>query len=130
MLTEFSVCIMDSAFAPINMHAGMNMMFPVVQPDNPMNAYYLDQARQYAQRNPHDQHAQALYMHWLQSLQNIEAARVRMQQHAGVPGGQMPAQAQPVPVPSNLTAAPTAPTPPMSAAQAPTMDAARASAIH
>ena len=40
-----------------------------------MNYCYLDQAAQYARRNPHDSYAQALWAHWVRSMAQIEAMR-------------------------------------------------------
>ena len=105
----------ESAVAP--MHASAMSTFPVVHPDNPMNHYCLDQARQHAQRNPYDSQAQAMYMHWLHSIQHIE--RIRQQQMGAQsvyqPVGPTTTAAVPTVVPSNLTGAPHAPTPPLSA---------------
>ena len=115
LLFVFSVTMAESAFAPL--HASAMSSFPIVHPDNPMNHYYLDQARLHAQRNPHDSQAQAMYMHWLHSIQHIE--RIRQQQMGAQsvyqPVGPTTTAAVPTVVPSNLTGAPHAPTPPLSA---------------
>ena len=58
---------------------------PTVDPNNPMNMYYLDQAAQYARRNPHDPYAQALWAHWARSIAQIEALRAGTQQPAQGP---------------------------------------------
>ena len=88
---------------------------PVIDPDNPMNVYYMNQAELHARRNPNDQFAQALWRHWVTTLQQFEAQRRALA--AAVPnspltsGGQQGATA-PSPVPSNLAGASPAPTPP------------------
>ena len=58
---------------------------PAIQFDNPMNMYDKDQAEVHAKRNPHDAHAQALWAHWVTSLQQFEAARLARAQAAAQP---------------------------------------------
>ena len=88
----------ESGFAQA--HAfGTVVDLPVIDPGNPMNAYYFQQVEQHARLNPHDAHAQRMYAHWLHGMQQIEAAR------------RAAAAAASQPVPSNLSGA-EAPTPP------------------
>ena len=106
---------MDSGFAQMPSHGGSSL--PAVDPSNPMNLYYLQHIEQHARRNPHDMNAQRLYAHWLQSMQQIDAARLAaagsatsMPQPMPQPGPLTPGQ-MPQPVPSHLLWA-EAPTPP------------------
>ena len=103
-----------SGFAPT--HAVANLSFPVVNPDDPMNPWYLQQAAEHARRNPNDPTAHVMWQHWLISLQRIEHAR-RSHVPAQAPGMPSapsgPSMPVPPPVPSSFLGA-EAPTPPMS----------------
>ena len=52
-----------------------NTTLPQIDPNNPMNSYYFSQVEAHARRNPHDQNAQLLYVHWIQAMQTIEQMR-------------------------------------------------------
>ena len=69
---------MDSAFGS---YASSFTSFPQIDPNNPMNAYYAEQAVSHARRNPQDAHAQLLAAHWLNAMNAIHAQR-QMQQAA------------------------------------------------
>ena len=71
---------MDSAFGS---YASSFTSFPQIDPNNPMNAYYAEQAVSHARRNPQDAHAQLLATHWLNAMNAIHAQR-QMQQAAQV----------------------------------------------
>ena len=71
----------SSGFAPVS----SSMVFPVVDPQNPMNAYYADQAEQHARRHPNDPQAQALWAFWIRTLAQIEQHR-RAQQMQSMQG--------------------------------------------
>ena len=101
----------SSAFGPMTNPFAMNM--PVIDPNNPMNVYYRDQAIAHAQRCPQDPFAQALAHHWAQAVEQIEAARRQSQAAPPLaPAAGLGHQGAPAPVPSN--AFPEAPTPPQS----------------
>ena len=112
--------MVDSGFAMPNVQCGFE--FPVVDPNNPMNYYYLNQAQAYAQSNPSNVYAQRLLAHWMQAMRQIEQARaMQMAQLQAAQGaaGQPPLQWPPgmagagtapsAPVPSNLLPTPTPP---------------------
>ena len=77
---------------------------PVIDADNPMNTYYMQQAELHARRHPHDAYAQRLWQHWAPTMQRIR--QMRLAQSA---------------VPSSMPQAPAtwpgaeAPTPPITA---------------
>ena len=114
-------------FAPVS----QAMTFPVVDPQNPMNSYYADQAEQHARRHPKDPQAQALSAFGIRSLAQIDQQR-RMHMQAAQQGqwassgpmgpampGAQPAQAQwPAPVSSNLLPGAEVPPPTPPASQA------------
>ena len=50
--------------------------FPAIDPNNPMNQYYLSQIEQHAQRNPTDVYAQQMLAHWRATLQLYEQQRL------------------------------------------------------
>ena len=77
---------------------------PVIDPHNPMNMYYMNQAEQHARRNPNDHSAQLLWRHWVTTMHQIEAARRALA--AGAPGSPLTA-----PVPSHIPGV-EVPTPP------------------
>ena len=106
-----------NGFGPVQ---GMVVVsLPQIDPDNPMNQYYAQQAELHARRNPSDANAQRLWYHWVTSLQQIEQARRAGASSA--PAGRpsqnpfsMPGLAAPAPVPSFIPGA-EAPTPPATA---------------
>ena len=82
------------------------MTLPHIDPDNPMNYYYLNQAEMHALRNPHDMNAQLLFQHWKTTLLQIETSRRALA--AAVPGS--PLTGAPVPTAPPGAQAPVQPT--------------------
>ena len=72
-----------------------SFQMPVIDPFSPMNDYYCSQAEAHAKRNPHDPQAQAIWMHWVSSLQQIRAAQAgQATAQTGPLGGASPMPAQ------------------------------------
>ena len=67
------IIMAHSAFASMNMNVP-SFALPTIDPDNPLNAMFLQQAEAHARRNPNDQFAQAMYQHWYRTLLQIEQA--------------------------------------------------------
>ena len=107
---------MSSGFGPA-------YQLPVINPHDVMNETYMQQVEAHAVRNPHDQHAQALYAHWSQAMAQIRSARAaaaaaaQAQQGLGALSGNPGAGPVIQPMPSVIPGVPGAapvPTPPMS----------------
>ena len=63
-----------SSFANVNGQASHAFMDPnAVDVNNPMNAYYADQAYQYMMRNPHDMTAQMQHAFLQQVMTRVRA---------------------------------------------------------